>query len=74
VEVQLRNLGLPFCQGEKDNDTLPDNDDWPMLLSGASQVQIELIPSAYPFSFACSQKPKAWVLTDFVQILQSCAG
>lgn len=43
--VQLRSP----AQGENDKDTLPDNDDWAILLSGASQVQIQLILSAYPF-------------------------
>ncbi|KWU44656.1 hypothetical protein RHOSPDRAFT_33735 [Rhodotorula sp. JG-1b] len=60
-----------LAAGEKDNDTLPDNDDWAMLLSGARQVQTKLIPNT---SKLCWMKSPEAVSEAVTQFFEQTAG
>ncbi|GAA5954448.1 hypothetical protein JCM8115_004593 [Rhodotorula mucilaginosa] len=60
--------------GENDKDTLPDNDDWAMLLSGASQVQIELIPNTSKLCWMKAPQAVSEVVTQFFDETAVSAG
>ncbi|GAA5990723.1 hypothetical protein JCM10908_003208 [Rhodotorula pacifica] len=51
--------------GENDEDTLPENDNWELLLNGAQTVRIELIPDTSKMCWIAAPQPVSDALASF---------